>query len=124
VAPAPPVGRFTTCDLRSRALTIEDFTEVCDWRGTAPESMFAHTLLVVRSAVDEVVILRSRTLTRTGPAVAGGKQQRELADADEFTPATDRPRHPHTLERALHQHDLWLADHSVGNSTCYVAGHR
>ncbi|NEA31774.1 arylamine N-acetyltransferase [Streptomyces sp. SID13031] len=118
-----PDGAFTTCDLRSRPLAIEDFTEACDWRATAPESMFVQTLLVARTAVDEAAILRSRTLTRTGPAIPGGKQHRVLADADEFAavlaeeftlPLTDLDV-PALWDRALHQHEQWLADRSIGS---------
>lgn len=115
-----PGGAFTTCDLRSGPLTIEDFIEACAWRATASESMFVQTLLVARTDLDEAVILRSRTLTRTGPAVSGGKAQRVLADADDLAAVlTKEFALPLTeldlaalWERAAHQHEAWLAAES------------
>ncbi|WP_405059929.1 arylamine N-acetyltransferase [Kribbella sp. NBC_01505] len=112
-----PGAAFTTCDLRSTPLTIEDFTEECAWRATAPESMFVQTLLVARTDVDEAAILRSRTLTRTGPAVSGGKQQRVLDDADDLAAVLTKefalPLAELDLdalwERAVQQHESWLA---------------
>ncbi len=112
-----PGGAFTTCDLRSGPLTIEDFTDVCAWRATSPESIFVQTLLVARTDVDEAVILRSRTLTRTGPAVSGGKVQRVLTDADDLAAVlTKEFALPLTeldldvlWERAVQQHEAWLA---------------
>ncbi|GAB3954213.1 arylamine N-acetyltransferase [Kribbella albertanoniae] len=112
-----PGGAFITCDLRSGPLTIEDFTEVCAWRATAPESIFVQTLLVARTDIDEAVILRSRTLTRTGPAVSGGKVQRVLIDADDLAAVLTKefalPLAGLDLdalwERAVQQHEIWLA---------------
>ncbi|MFB6721425.1 arylamine N-acetyltransferase [Kribbella sp. NPDC056345] len=90
---------------------------MCAWRATAPESLFVQTLLVARTDVDEAVILRSRTLSRTGAAVSGGKVQRVLTDADdlaavltkEFAVPLEGLDVDALWERASQQHEAWLA---------------